>query len=229
MTAPTLLSPPPPMSSAERLITLALRLAHAENALHALTSGQVDAIIDPDGKAYLLRPAQIQMRANESRMQTVIESVADVLTVVDRGGLILSQSRAVRRVLGYEAEELVGSSIFAFVHEEDWPRFYSAFFNVIEEFRPDAVVEFRHRTRDGSYRLIEASVAKLRDFSANGVVFSMRHLSSPLRTRQKPAMPNAFEMSQPGEERECIILSHGRRIPLTGAPLEPDFSDPAPE
>ena len=229
MTATTHASSPQPMSSAERLITLALRLAHAENALHALTSGQVDAIIDPDGKAYLLRPAQDHLRANESRMQTVIESVADVLTVVDRGGVILSQSRAVRRVLGYEPGELVGSSIFTFVHEEDWPRFYSAFFNVIEEFRTEAVVEFRHRTRDGSYRLIEATVAKLRDFSSPGVVFSMRPSSSLLRERQKPAWSNAFEMAQPGEERESILLSHGRRIPLTRALLGTDFSAPPPE
>ena len=229
MTATTHPSSPQPMSSAERLITLALRLAHAENALHALTSGQVDAIIDPDGQAYLLRPAQDHLRANERRMQTVIESVADVLMVVDRGGVILSQSRAVRRVLGYEPEELVGSSIFALIHEEDWPRFYAAFFNVIEEFRTEALVEFRHRTRDGTYRLIEATVGKFRDLSSPSVVFSLRPRSRPLQERQKPAWSNAFDMSPAGEERESIILSHGRRIPLTRAPLGTDFSAPPPE
>ena len=47
-----------PNYGADSAITLALRLAHAESALHALTSGQVDAIVDPSGKPYLLRTAQ---------------------------------------------------------------------------------------------------------------------------------------------------------------------------
>ena len=229
MTATTQFSPSPPMSSAERLITLALRLAHAENALHALTSGQVDAIIDPDGQAYLLRPAQEHLRANERRLQTVSESMVDVIMVVGRGGVILSENRAVRRVLGYEPGELIGRSIFDLTHDEDWPRLYSAFFNVIEEFRTDALVEFRHRAPDGSYRMIEATVGKLRDLTSPGVVFSMRPSSSLLRERQKPAWSNAFDMSPTGEERESILLSHGRRIPLTRAPLDADFNAPPPE
>ena len=217
------------MSSAERLITLALRLAHAENALHALTSGQVDAIIDPDGKAYLLRPAQEHLRASERQLQTVRESTADVIMVVGRGGVILSENRAVRRVLGYEPGELIGRSIFDLIHEEDWPRLYSAFFNVIEEFRTDALVEFRLRAPDGSYRMIEATVGKLRDLSSHSVVFSLRPHSGRLREPQKPVWSNAFEMAQPADERESIILSHGRRIPLTRAPLGADFSALPPE
>ena len=229
MTATTQLSPPPPRSSAERLITLALRLAHAENALHALSSGQVDAIIDPDGKPYLLRPAQEHLRAKERQLQTVIESMADVIMVVGRGGVILSENRAVRRVLGYEPGVLIGRSLFDLTHEADWPRLYSAFFNVIEEFRTDALVEFRHRAPDGSYRAIEATVGKLRDLSSHSVVFSLRPSSSPLREPQKPTWSNAFEMSPTGEERESILLSHGRRIPLTRAPLGPDCSAPPSE
>src|SRR5688572_31024973 len=83
----------------DKAITLALRLAHAENALLTLTSGQVDAIVDPSGRAYLLRHAQETLRQNERRLQAIIDSAADVITVVNRGGTILSQSPAVTRVL----------------------------------------------------------------------------------------------------------------------------------
>ena len=216
MTATPHPSPPPPTLGAEKAITLALRLAHAENALQALTSSQADAIVDPDGRAYLLRPAQEQLRQNEARLQAVMESAADVLTVVDRGGLILSQSRAARRVLGYEPEELAGSSIFRLIHEEDWPRFYSAFFNVIEGFDENATVQFRHRARDGSYRLIEATAGKLRDVSSASVVFSLRPITSPLRARTPPGVPGAPDICPAGEDREFMTLSHGRRIPPMG-------------
>lgn len=203
----------------EKALALALRLSHAESALHALTSGQVDAIIDPDGKAYLLRPAQEHLRQNEKRLQAVLDSTADVITVVDRGGMILSQSRAVTRVLGYQPEELVGGSIFGLVHDEDLARIYSAFFNVIEEFRTDAQVAFRHRTCDGSYRLIEAAVARLSDGSSVGAVFSLRPINSQPQERTDPDTLPA------SENREFMILSHGRRIPLMGTWVGIEASD----
>ena len=228
MTATTRASPLPPTPSAEKTLALALRLAHAEHALRAFTSGQVDAIVDPDGKTYLLRPAQEHVRENERRLQAVIESSVDVITVVDRGGVILSQSRAVRRVLGYGPEELVGSRIFERIHEEDLPRVYAAFFNVIEGFQENATATFRHRARDGSYRLIEATVGILRDVSAAGVVFSLRPIISPPGGRNEPASPGALDMFQAAEDRDSNILSHGRQIPLTGHRPGTDGSSSTP-
>ena len=55
MTAAPHPSHPAPRAEAGEL---ALRLAHAENMLRTLTSGQVDAIVSPDGNIFLLHPAQ---------------------------------------------------------------------------------------------------------------------------------------------------------------------------
>jgi len=158
-------------------MTLALRLAHAENALRALTSGQVDAIIDSDGKAYLLRPAQEHIRQNQKRLHTVLESAADIITVLDRGARIISQTRAAHHLLGYEPGWLLGRPLFDFVHPEDLPKLYSAFFHVIEEFQPDALVEFRHQHRDGTYRTLETMVSKLCEASVNQVVLISRDVN----------------------------------------------------
>jgi len=164
----------PPEYHAQRAITLALRLAHTENALHALTSGQVDAIIDADGKAYLLRPAQEHFQKKQRRLQTLLESAADIVTVIDRGSRIISQNRAAYRLLGFEPGSMLEKSFFDFVHPEDQPQVYSAFFNVIEELRPDAFVAFRHRRLDGTYRTLEAMVSKLREVSVHQVVLISR-------------------------------------------------------
>ena len=88
MTATTHTSAPSPTPNPEKAITLALCLAHAENALRTFTTGQVDAIIDPDGKPYLLRPAQEHLRKSERRLQAIIDSTADVITVLNRSGMI---------------------------------------------------------------------------------------------------------------------------------------------
>ena len=174
MTPTTLPSAEPPSQRAEKALTLALRLAHAENALHAFTTGQVDAIVDPDGHAYLLRPAQEHIRQNERRLQAVIDCIADAIMVVDRGGVILSHNHAVRWVLGYEPEEVLGTGFFALIHDEDLGEIYSAFFDVIEGFRQNATARFRHRAPNDSYRFIEATAGKLGDGFPRSVVFSLR-------------------------------------------------------
>jgi PAS domain S-box-containing protein len=228
MTAITLPAFSPPAPTAEKAITLALRLAHAENALHALAAGQVDAIIDPDGKAYLLRPAQEHLRENENRLRTTIDSSADVITVVDRSGVILSQSQAVRRVLGYEPEELVGRSIFELIYESDLDQLYSAFFHVIEGFQENATAQFHHPTRDGSFRLVEATVAKLSTASPARVVLSLRPIPSPRPAHPERAMSHALTRPEAAENHDSIIPSHGQRIPLTQPRFGFDGNDSAP-
>jgi PAS domain S-box-containing protein len=191
-----------PNYGADSAITLALRLAHAEKALHALTSGQVDAIVDPRGKTYLLRPAQEQLRQNESRLKALIGGIADVITVVNRGGTILFQSMAVTKVLGYGPEELLGTSIFDFVHPDDLARVYSAFFNVIEGIFEDATVQFRHRVGDGTFRFIEATVGRLNDPTSTNVVLSLRPatLCAPERTEPdwQPGAPDPNKVNTNG-------------------------------
>ena len=205
----------PPRSS-EKAITLALTLAQAESAIEAFAAGQIDAIMDADGKTYLLRPAQERLRQNERRLQAMIESAADVITVVDRAGVILSQSGAVWRVLGYGPEELVGRSVFDIVREDDFPRLYSAFMNVIEDLLVDATVEFHHRTRDGSYRMLEATVSRLRDVSVFGVVLICRD-TTQRQQAQDEATRREVACTQDAltKDRFLAMLSHELRTPLT--------------
>ena len=160
----------------EKAITLALSLAQAEKAIHEFTSGQVDGIVDADGRAYLLRPAQERLRENEHRLRAVLESTGDGITVVDRSGLIVFQNRAATWMLGYQQDELLGLSFFELVDGGELHQFQSAFFNVIEDFRADAMVEFHLRARDGSYLKVEALVSKLRDFATASVVLSCRDM-----------------------------------------------------
>lgn len=209
-----------PVHNLEKASTLALRLAHAENALLAFSCGQVDSIVDPGGKIYLLRPAQENLRQNERRLLAVIESTGDVLVVVNRGGFITAQSSASLRVLGYEPAEMIGHSIFELIRDDHLAAVYSAFFNVIEGFQEHADTSFAHRAPDGSHRLIEATLGKLRDGSTEGLVFSLR----PMRTSFGPGTEAARDeqVSAPpslGKDRFIAVLAHELRTPLSPALL----------
>lgn len=166
--------PPFPNYGADKAITLALRLAHAENAFLAFTSGQIDAILDPKGEAYLLRPAQERLRQNESWLKALLASIPDAITVVSRGGTISFQNKAVTRVLGFGPQDLLGKSIFDFVCLADRAHFHSAFLNVIEGILESVAVVFQVRTDDGAFRTVEATIGKLDDPTSTSVVLSLR-------------------------------------------------------
>jgi len=210
--------PPPAKDSGALAFRLALRLTQAEIELQALAPGQIDAILDPDGNAYLLGPAQEHLRQNEKRLQAVFDSIPDVITIVNRGGMILSQSQAARTVLGHEPEELVGKSIFEHVATEDFVIVYSAFFKVIEGFQEHAAFQFRYRTSDGSHRIIHATVAKLHDVSPASVVFSLRpgvhRISRHVEPiRREPARPE----TQPAKD-DTFCLTPTKTPPDSVAP-----------
>jgi PAS domain S-box-containing protein len=199
----------------EATYELALHLAAAENALRTFTGDKVDAIMDSNGMTYLLRPAQEQLLQNERHLDSVLDSSADVITVVNRQGAILSQTRPVNRVLGYEHGELIGTSIFQLIRDEDLPSVHSAFFNVVEGIQEHATAQFNHRSRDGSNRMVEATLGKLREAESACVVFSLRPISHPAREgvefekREAEAAQNALP-----KDRFLAMLSHELRTPL---------------
>ena len=194
---------------------MALSLAQAENALRAFTSDQIDAVVDADGKTYLLRPAQEHLIQKQRWLDSVIESAADLITVVNRQGAILSQNRPVSRVLGYEPEELLGTSIFEHIRDQDLPDVQSAFFNVIEGIQENATTQFNHRSRDGSYRMIEATLSKLRDGDSPSVVFILRPISHPSREGIEFDRRDAESkhVALP-KDRFLAMLTHELRTPL---------------
>jgi PAS domain S-box-containing protein len=206
---------PSPANNPDKALTLALRLVHAENALQMLASGQVDAVVDPSGKAYLLRPAQESLRQSESRFRALLDSIPDAIVVVNRGGVIVSHSRSVGHVLRLRPESFMGRRIFERIHEEDLRVVHSAFFNVIEEFRENASVRFHYCGPDGSYHLIEATVGKLRDAGDLSAVFSLRRIAD--LQPGKVELPAPTDTAFIAKDRFLAMLSHELRTPL--APL----------
>lgn len=206
--------------AAQTTKAMALRLTQAEAALHTHTSGCIDSILDEDGRTYLLCSAQQQLREKEERLRAVIESAADVVTVVNRGGRIVSQNLAAKPVLGYQAEELVGEMIFKYVHQNDLWTVHSAFVSVLEGVNDYARIQFRHRAPDGSYRPVETTMCKLRSASTPAVIFTSRAVGDPLPAPNEevaePATPTEAALAK---DRFLAVLSHELRTPLTPALL----------
>jgi len=101
--------------------------------------------------------AEVQLEQSEVRHKALIENSSDVITVLGPSGEITFNSPSVRRVLGYEPDELVGQVAFAYVHPDDIAAVGNKFAAVITNPGTSEVVEFRFLHKSGSWRSMEAA------------------------------------------------------------------------
>ena len=102
------------------------------------------------------KQAEEELRLSEERFRSLIENAQDIITILDSDGVIRYQSPSIKRVLGYEFEELIGTSVFDLVHPDDLSKVVNIFRYGIENPGMPQSATFRFRHRDGSWRSLDA-------------------------------------------------------------------------
>jgi PAS domain S-box-containing protein len=100
-------------------------------------------------------------RPVERFYRALVENAGDILTILDRDGVITYQSPAVREVIGTSEKPLLGHSIFKLVHPDDRDRLHRKFEECVRV--PDStvleIVRLPHA--NGTWRRIEARARNL--------------------------------------------------------------------
>lgn len=97
-------------------------------------------------------------RQQEQRFQTLIEETNEIISIIDAEGRFQYQSKSVERILGYSPEEVIGESLWEYIHPDDEARVKAAFNRWVSTGQPaPEPVEYRTRHADGSWRWMEAS------------------------------------------------------------------------
>ncbi|MCT7980943.1 PAS domain S-box protein [Laspinema olomoucense] len=94
---------------------------------------------------------------NDPNYQVMVEQSQDLMARHSPEGLYLYASSASCSLLGYEPDELVGQSIYGFVHPEDVPAVNGIFARLTPESPRDRVT-YRHQRKDGSYIWLEMTL-----------------------------------------------------------------------
>ncbi|UNC92009.1 response regulator [Candidatus Contubernalis alkaliaceticus] len=116
---------------------------------------------------------------SEQRLRRINDNMMDMITQVDVNGIIKYASLSNKAILGYEPEELLGHSIFEYVHPEDLNMVLKTFQKALKTLSPNRL-EFRYRHADGHYLQIETIGNLLfdEDQRVNGAIFSSRDNSA---------------------------------------------------
>jgi PAS domain S-box-containing protein len=107
------------------------------------------------------RREQRVLRQSERRFRSLVQNLSDVIVLVDADGRVTFITPAVKGVLGYEQEELLGTHAFDLIHPDDLARSQEDYSQLVANDGAVATGELRVRHKDGSWRWIEATATNL--------------------------------------------------------------------
>lgn len=127
------------------------------------------------------KEAEDALRSSGAFYNALLQNAIDCITVLDESGEITYESPSVTQLLGYTQEELVGRSIFDYVHPEDVPAAMKAFSEGIKV-SGHAQLEVRFKHKDGSWRNFWGVGRNLLDDpDIRGIVINSRDVSNKSR------------------------------------------------
>lgn len=118
------------------------------------------------------------LRQSEARFRSLIENAQDIISILDDRGTILYESPSIERVMGYSPGDLLGKSIFDYIHPDDVSGASEVFSECISMpgISFGTVLRFQHK--DGSWRVLEATLKNLWEEPAvRGIVVNSRDIT----------------------------------------------------
>ncbi len=103
--------------------------------------------------------AEQELQQSEERYRGVAEASRDLITEMDAEGRLVYASPMCKEVLGYDPEEVVGTTPFALLHPDDIERAVASYLSGVEAEASRTMAPYRVRHRDGSWRWLEGGVS----------------------------------------------------------------------
>ncbi len=153
---------------------LEMRVRSKKGALLCgLFSGEA---INVDGQQYFLsamlgitelKRLEIELKESEEKYRELAESSPDWIWVTDSQAVLTYSSPAVKKMLGYEVAEVLGTSLLRYIHPEDSQRVVGSISRGLAEKRGWTNQEVRSLHADGSVCIFESSGVPTIDSDGN--------------------------------------------------------------
>ncbi len=117
------------------------------------------------------------IQAKEKYFRTLIENATDIITIINREGIITYQSPSVERILGYQPSEIIGKNFFSFIYPKELEYLKKAlrFSKDNLLYNPYIKLGVTLKDKDGMWRLLEGVFHDLHDDpNVKGMVINIR-------------------------------------------------------
>jgi PAS domain S-box-containing protein len=161
-------------------------------------------------RAQMAERARVEqaLRESEEKFRAIVETTSEWIWATDRRGLLTYSNPAVKTILGYHPEELLGKDCLTFLHGEDREQF-GYMLNIFIEAKwgwKDLVLRWRHR--NGTYRYLERNGTPILDTA--GEVIGYRGTDRDITERKRIEEALADErasLARRVEERTAELTS----------------------
>ncbi|HEX9097331.1 MAG TPA: EAL domain-containing protein [Candidatus Dormibacteraeota bacterium] len=127
-----------------------------------------------------------ELTKSHEHFRSLVQNSSDVITQIDRDGMIRYQSGSVERILGYTETELVGRLFGDLVHDEDRLQVLRKIDEAINIEGLPLALECRLRRKDDSYCSTEVTITNLLGLPAvRGLVLNTRDVSERKTLEEK--------------------------------------------
>jgi PAS domain S-box-containing protein len=221
-------------------VQVILRKPHVSGKIY-VTSWEFIAITNGNGELSEIQcvghditdrvEAERLLMESEEKYRSMVHNIGDIITLLDEEGKILYESSSITSVLGYSETELVGQSMFEFVHPDEKAWMQRRFDNLVRRNHQAVNTEFRFRHRDDSYISLESQVNNQLDNPAiRAVIVNSRDI-----TERKAMLSKLTEYSQELQNiidsmlDGLLLLDEAQRIVMVNPALVEMFGYTADE
>ena len=112
------------------------------------------------------------LRESEEKYRRLVESTLDLVWACSVEGRHTYVNQAVKHILGYEDHEIIGASVFKYIHIEDRHRVQELFKEAVEQKRGWKNTVLRWQHKGGSVKFLESKAQPILDDEGNLVGYS---------------------------------------------------------
>jgi PAS domain S-box-containing protein len=163
------------------------------------------------------KKAEKALRESEEKYRQLVETTPDWVWSIDYDGNHTFSNEAVKHVLGYSIDEVIGKSAFPFIHPDDQEKIRQMVIQAREGKHGWKNVRIRWIHKDGSIRFCESTAQPLLDAEGNLVGFSGIDREITARVlAEKAAEYYAEKLKAANKELKAFSysVSHDLRAPL---------------
>jgi PAS domain S-box-containing protein len=112
-----------------------------------------------------------ELRQKEEFIRALLDTSKDWIWAVDNNATHTYSNPAIRAILGYELDEIIGKSSLELISDEDRGRVQATFMKSIEERRGWSNIIIRWRHKAGNFRILESNSVPILDRDGNVLGF----------------------------------------------------------